>query len=131
MVKADGIEQITACLVLICVPLIGAEMFIQLGVKATLAIDGLTFLASAFFLFRIKMSEAVAKRSRLALADIVEGGRYLVKHPTALHLVALFFTSLLCVGLWLPLAPFFIRDFLGAPDRLLGLQMAVFGIGAA
>jgi predicted MFS family arabinose efflux permease len=41
----------------------------------------------------------------------------------------MFFVSLLCVGLWLPLAPFFITDFLRGSDRVLGFQFGMFGLG--
>jgi MFS family permease len=42
----------------------------------------------------------------------------------------LFFVSLLCAGLWTPLAPFFVRDYLGGTSRLLGWQFSAFGTGA-
>jgi MFS family permease len=64
------------------------------------------------------------------LDDIRSGWRYLRDNQLVLHLSVLFFISLLCAGLWTPLAPFFIRDHLGASTRVLGWQFAAFGGGA-
>jgi predicted MFS family arabinose efflux permease len=61
---------------------------------------------------------------------IKEGGRYLLRHPLALHLTFLLFVALSCTNLWIPLAPFFIRDQLGVSEQQMGWQFGLFGLGA-
>ena len=130
--KANGMEQSAANVVLIVGPVIGAELYTQLGLTATLVIDALSFAASALLIMNVKIREANSEDdgvSKFALTEITHGWRYLLRHAVARHLIGLSFVSLLCVGLWLPLVPSFIHNFLGGSDRILGLQMSVFGIG--
>jgi predicted MFS family arabinose efflux permease len=44
-------------------------------------------------------------------------------------LILLLGVSLLCGGLWIPLAPFFVREHLGGSERLFALQVGSFGAG--
>ena len=37
----------------------------------------------------------------------------------------------ICTSIWIPLAPFFIRDHLGGSEHILGWQLGLFGLGAA
>jgi predicted MFS family arabinose efflux permease len=66
-----------------------------------------------------------------AVSEIKEGGQYLLRHPLALQLTFLLFVALSCTSLWIPLAPFFIRDQLGVSEQLMGWQTGLFGLGAA
>lgn len=129
--EANGADQSATHLMLVLGPVIGAELFISLGLKATLLVDILTFLGSAFLITRIRMRATGQEYQglRSSISDVSAGWRYLREHRLALHLIALGFVSLICVGLWIPLAPFFIRDFLGGSDRVLGVQAGVFGLG--
>jgi DHA3 family macrolide efflux protein-like MFS transporter len=130
--RANGIEQSGNHLVLILGPFIGAELFTQVGLTATLLIDMATFLCSIILISRVHIRRTrgrVEKVAQSTVSDIVEGWKYIVRRQLVLLLLLLFFVSLLCVGLWLPLAPFFIRDFLKGSDRVLGLQLAMFGCG--
>lgn len=133
IVAANGYDHAAANVVMIAGPLAGTELLLSLGLRWTLAIDSLTFLASAILLAQVRLPRAAAAPDAgkvSAIDDIRSGWRYLQTHDRALHLSALLFISLLCAGVWTPLAPFFIRDHLGGSARLLGWQFAAFGAGA-
>lgn len=137
--RANGLVESTGNLVLIVGPLAGAELFLRVGIGPTLVVDAVSFVVSAVLVLGVgaaarRVAGATARRAldterASPLTDLREGWSYLVHHRLVLHLVLLFFVSLLCVGLWLPLAPFFIREFLGGSQRLLGVQTAAFGAG--
>lgn len=128
---ANGVEQAAGNLVLIVGPVLGAELLARWGLAVTLSVDALTFLASAALLAGLRLGGpggGVASGS--ALAGVREGWRYLSAHPLAPWMALLFFVSLLCTGLWLPLAPLFLRDSLDAGPANLGWQIGVFGLGS-
>ena len=132
LAAANGLEHSSGNLMMVFGPLLGAELFLNAGLTVTLWIDMLSFLASALLLTRLPLGtqrsgDAVNLSS--ARNDIREGWDYLSRTPVVLHLAMLLFVSMVCGGLWVPLAPFFIQDFLGASDRLLGFQLAAFGLG--
>lgn len=130
--RANSIEQAGNHVVLILGPFIGAELFMQAGLTAALLIDAATFLCSIILISRVTIRQAHGRAEsaeRSTVGDLIEGWNYIVHRQLVLLLLVLFFVSLLCVGLWLPLAPFFISDFLKGSDRVLGLQFAMFGCG--
>lgn len=130
--RANGIEQSSNNMVLILGPIIGAELFTRLGLKVALIIDMATFLGSMILIsqLRIRKAEGQAEVSAgSTLTNIIEGWRYIARRLLVRHVIIVFFVSLLCVGLWLPLAPFFVTDFLHGSDRVLGLQFGMFGLG--
>lgn len=65
-----------------------------------------------------------------APAGLLEGWRFLRQERRVLLLNGQLFVALVCTGLWLPLAPFFLRDHLGAPEPALGWQIGLFGAGS-
>jgi len=130
--RANGIEQSSKSMVLILGPIIGAELFTRLGLTIALVIDIATFLGSVILISRVRIRKAAGHGELAAhspLSNITEGWRYIVRSKLIRHLIIMFFVSLLCVGLWLPLAPFFITDFLKGSDRVLGFQFGMFGLG--
>jgi predicted MFS family arabinose efflux permease len=129
------LEQSAANLTLIAGPVLGALLLRRFGLKANLLFDAATFLVSALMVARVTIRQVERKQIDLSAAgavnEIREGGRYLLRHPLALHLTFLLFLALSCTSLWLPLAPFFIRDRLGVSEQLMGWQTGLFGLGAA
>jgi len=134
IVAANSWDQGAANLMFILGPALGTELFVALGLRWTLVLDGVTYLASAALLAGVHGCDdarsGVGGMLASAASDIRGGWRYLRSHDLVLHLSALFFVSLVCAGLWTPLAPFFVRDVLGGTTRLLGWQFAAFGAGA-
>ncbi len=135
---ANGLTRGTASLVLIGAPLVGAELYLGAGLAPTLLLDAGSFLASALLVAGMRIRPAAGEAAAEAaappgspLADLRAGWRYITAHGLVRHLMLLFFVSLSCAGLWLPLAPFFIREFLGGSERILSLQVSVFGAGGA
>ena len=132
LTKANSLEQSAANAVMILGPMTGAELFLRIGLKATLFVDICSYALSALLLTQITTRTTAQEKaglSQFSFREVTTGWRYLVRHQLARHLISLFFVSLLCVGLWLPLVPFFVNGFLGASDRVLGIQFAVFGVG--
>ena len=131
--QANGIDQSAMNLMLIAGPVIGAQLLLNVGLSTTLIIDSLSFLVSAWLVARVKTLRVeghIAERSTaLNLVQIKVGWQYFIRHRLARHLNLLFFVSLLCTGIWMPLAPFFIRQHLGASEHILGWQLGVFGTG--
>jgi MFS family permease len=135
LTRANGLEQSAANLTLIAGPVLGAILLRQFGLKANLLFDAASFLVSALMVARVTIRQVERKQIDLsatgAVNEIKEGGRYLLRHPLALHLTVLLFVALSCTSLWIPLAPFFIRDQLGGSEQLMGWQAGLFGLGAA
>jgi predicted MFS family arabinose efflux permease len=135
LTRANGLEQSAANLTLIAGPILGAILLRQFGLTASLLFDAASFLVSALMVARVRIRQVERRQIDLSAAgamnEIKEGGRYLWRHPLALHLTFLLFVALSCTSLWIPLAPFFIRDQLGASEQLMGWQAGLFGLGAA
>lgn len=135
LTRANALEQSAANLTLIAGPVLGAILLRQFGLTATLLFDAASFLVSALMLSRVTIRRVERKQIELSAAgavnEIKEGGQYLLRHPLALQLTFLLFVALSCTSLWIPLAPFFIRDQLGVSEHLLGWQTGLFGLGAA
>ena len=135
LIRANGLEQSAANLTLIAGPVLGAILLRQFGLTSTLLFDAASFLVSALMVARVTIRQVERKQIDLSAAsavnEIKEGGRYLLRHPLALHLTFSLFVALSCTSLWIPLAPFFIRDQLGASEQLMGWQAGLFGLGAA
>jgi MFS family permease len=133
---ANGADQAAANLMLVGGPVLGAELLLGAGLPATITADALSFLVSALLLWRLEVraprsldGEAPAAAGS-ALAATRAGWRYAAQHPLVPTLTFLLFVSLLCAGLWTPLAPFFLRGISGGSERLFGLQIGVTGAGA-
>lgn len=135
LTRANGLEQSAANLTLIAGPVLGAILLRQFGLTATLLFDAASFLVSALLVARVTIRQVERKQIDLspagAVNEIKEGSRYLLRHPLALHLTFSIFIALSCTSLWIPLAPFFIRDHLGVSEQLMGWQAGLFGLGAA
>lgn len=135
LTRANGLEQSAANFTLIAGPVLGAILLRQFGLTATLLFDATSFLVSALMVARVTIRQVERKQIDLsaagAMSEIKEGGRYLLRHPLALQLTFLLFVALSCTSLWIPLAPFFIREQLGVSEQLMGWQTGLFGLGAA
>jgi MFS family permease len=132
--SANGIDQSASSLTMVAGPIIGAELLILVGLQATLIVDALSFLASALLVAGVKSRPVVREYVELSLAATVQnvkaGWNYIAAHRLVLRLNVMVFVSLLCSGMWIPLAPSFVRDQLSGSNRLIGWQIGVFGLGA-
>ena len=131
---ANGVDQSASSLTMVAGPILGAELLILFGLKATLIVDALSFLASALLITRVKSGAAITRPLELTLTSAVEnlksGWSYIATHGLVLRLNAMVFVSLVCAGMWMPLAPSFVKDQLSGSSRLIGWQIGLFGLGA-
>lgn len=132
--SANGLDQSASSLTMVAGPVIGAELLIFVGLEATLIVDSLSFLASALLVARVKSRPLTREYVELSLATTVQnvkaGWNYIAAHPLVLRLNVMVFVSLLCAGMWMPLAPSFVKDQLSGSSRLVGWQIGIFGLGA-
>ena len=132
--RANGLDQSASSLTMVAGPIIGAELLLLLGLKATLIVDALSFLASALLVARVKSRSLPREHIALSLAGTLQnvkaGWTYVASHGLVLRLNVMVFVSLLCAGMWMPLAPSFVKDQLAASSRLIGWQIGIFGLGA-
>lgn len=132
--QANAIDQASNTVVLIVCPVAGAHLFLRYGLPIALVIDALSFLASAALLVGIALPSAPGasgSKRTWNLRDLAESWRAATEDVRIRVIVAVQLVSLICTGLWAPVAPFFIRDVLGASDVQLGWQFSAFGLGGA
>jgi predicted MFS family arabinose efflux permease len=132
LTRANAMDQTSSTLVMIAGPLLGAALFSAAGLKATLLLEALAFLASAALLVRVPVRHAhrvVPGPRQSMMSEIREGWRYIVSHRLVMHLMAATVMSMLCVGLWTPVAPSFVKGFLSASTNALAFQLFLFGGG--
>jgi MFS family permease len=133
LTEANALDRSSAGGVLVVGPVAGAALFAAFGLEMTLLVDAATFVLSAGFVALIQLPRQAQTQTEDQTSGyvlIVEGFRYIADHPLTSYLVAMTFLSVLCVGVWVPLAPFFIRDYLGASEEMLGWAIGSFGLGS-
>ena len=134
LADANGLDQSASNAVMILGPVLGAWLLSLSGLGVALRVDLASFLASALLVARVPIRRVADEGTGLSLAaataELRSGWRYLARHRLALQLNGLLFLALVCTSVWVPLAPFFIRDRLGGPEGALGWQLGVFGVGA-
>ena len=70
--SANGHDQSASSLTMVAGPIVGAELLILLGLKATLIVDALSFLASALLVARVKSRPITREDVELSLAASVQ-----------------------------------------------------------
>jgi predicted MFS family arabinose efflux permease len=129
---ANGLENISSSSTMILGPVVGAELFVRSGLTIALAIDAISYLMSAWLIngARIPQTESSSEFAPTRLKEeLINGWRYAVEHDFIARIATLLFVSIICGGLWFPLAPFFVRDVLETGPALVGWQISVFGLG--
>lgn len=132
--RANGLDQSASSLTMVAGPIVGAELLLFFGLEVTLIVDAFSFLASALLVARVKSRSLTRERVALSFASTLQnvkaGWSYITNHRLVLRLNVMVFVSLLCAGMWMPLAPSFVKDQLSASSRLIGWQIGIFGLGA-
>jgi DHA3 family macrolide efflux protein-like MFS transporter len=132
--RANGLDQSALNFTLVVGPVIGSELLVHLGLRTTLILDSLSFAASALLVARINsasLTSHISSRSfGSTISNVKAGWTYVATHNLVRHLNLLFFVSLFCAGMWMPLAPSFVQDYLAGSTQLIGWQIGVFGFGA-
>lgn len=130
---ANALDQTSHTILMIACPAAGAQMYMAWGLGTALTVDAASYVLSAVLIGRIHLlaGAAVNRAASWRFRDVAAGWRALSADSRVQCLVLLQFVSLLCTGLWMPLAPSFIRDVLGASDIQIGWQLSAFGLGGA
>jgi MFS family permease len=132
--RANSVLQGTASVTAIVGPAVGAHLMVHGGLALTLFVDALSYVASALLVARVRTRDAAGEHGpagRTSAAELAGGWRWLLRDEPARQLVLLMLVGTLCGGIWVPIAPFFVRDHLRASPSVLGLQVAAFGLGGA
>ncbi len=133
LAAANGLEQGTSNLIMIIGPIVGVQLFLAGGIRTLLVIDSVSYVLGAALMgfVSLRPGRAMSNQSIFATRQplLHSGWRVLCQQPVALQITLLYLVTQVCVGVWIPLAPFFVRDFLQGSDRVLGIQMGVFGLG--
>lgn len=133
LTQANAADRSAGAAVFVVGPIVGATLFTSGGLAATLVVDAATFALSAALIALVYIPPDPSRNPESILSrfsGIFDGLRYIARDPLVSYLVGFAFVSVLCVGVWTPLAPFFIQNFLDAPSESLGLALAAFGLGS-
>lgn len=131
LTDANALDQAAFSSVMILGPLSGAWLFVSMGLRPTLLLDALSFLLSGLLIMPVIIHKTEAASAREAVfKQMRQGWAYLAGHGVILHMLSLVGVSLLCVALWIPVAPLFLKQFLHVPDSAIGLQFGLFGLGS-
>ncbi len=127
---AYAIENTTFNLQVAIGPLIGGVLVAAGGADLALAIDALTFAASAAIVSRVRSRRAAVAEARGGLvAETREGIAYTLRHPVARALTISLFIAVSFLALDDVALPFLVRDTLGGGPVAYGLAFGAFGIG--
>jgi predicted MFS family arabinose efflux permease len=111
-------------------PVIGGVLVAAGGADLALAIDALTFLASAALVSRVRSRRtSVTSSDEGLLAQTREGIAYAARHPVARALTISLFIAIAFLALDDVALPFLVRDTLGGGPAAYGIAFGAFGIG--
>lgn len=119
--------------VMVVGPAIGGALAGFWGFAIAFFIDAITFLISAFYIWKIHYwapaptPEAISLKS--IFREIREGFRYVHQQPDVELIAYLVFFTMIAIGFLFPLLPEFNTHFLGGTDFTFGLITAFYGLG--
>ena len=131
--RANALDQTGNTVVMIVGPVVGAQLFVHWGLGVALIADAASFVLSALLIARIARLPRVEPGRPISwkYTDAIASWHAVAADARIPFVITVQFVSLLCTGLWAPLAPFFIRDVLRASQSQLGWQFSAFGAGGA
>ncbi|HZR11979.1 MAG TPA: MFS transporter [Acidimicrobiia bacterium] len=99
-------------------------------------VDGLTFLISAYIVFRLPIPHIDRHKGQRidwsqSVRDIVEGMRFIASHPIVRGVLIGLGAGLIGGGAMIPLGPVFAKVVLGGSSATFGFLMTALGMGAA
>lgn len=99
-------------------------------------VDGLTFLVSAFIVFRLPIPHIDRHEGQRidwsqSVRDIVEGMRFIASHPIVRGVLIGLGAGLIGAGAMIPLGPVFAKVVLTGSSATFGFLMTALGMGAA
>ena len=131
LVTANGRIQATFAGSTVLGPLVAGALLVALAVEQLLVVDAVTFLVSAVALSLIRrpFNASLSPRSTTIRQDIVEGLRYVLRHPVLRNISAMMaivnFVSVTAIAQLVLLA----KQRYAATDPEIGLLFAAGGVG--
>jgi MFS family permease len=126
----NGLDQSGTNVMILLAPVLGAELLLRGGIAATLIVDALLCVAMLVLSAGARIQKVTSQQPQSILREMTEGWRFVANHPTVGPLLLQFFVALICIGVWMPLAPFFIQERFGDSGRMLGWQLSTLSGGA-
>ncbi len=111
-------------------PTLGGYAMVWFGIAGNFLLNGLSFLAVIFALFRIRYPQPRYAAQGSIWRSLADGFHYVRQHQVMFALVALVGSASLLLFPFLTFIPFFAKMVLHVGERGLGLLMACSGIGA-
>ena len=138
LVTANAISGATWSIMLTLGAALGGFVVSLFGVKVAFILDALTYLLSAWFIFKIsypntKSEEPIKKNNSSGIKGLMEGRRYLISHPIVLAL-ALLKSGMAIKGGIMTLIPLFANRLWSDPAAVsaaVGIMFSSRGIGSA
>jgi MFS family permease len=132
LMDANSKLEMTSSTAQVAGPGIGGVLISALGAPFAVLIDALSFLGSAFFLLRTRVTEAVPRRSERdgVVAEVREGLAVVVHHPILGALARCSATTSLFSGMFLSVYVLYMTRDLRLGPVAVGLVFATGGVGS-
>ena len=133
VLKANSLMQTTVSIVKILAPLAGAAVLSTAGLTALIAVDIISFAASALTIILIRANMKVESQGIISFStivtDIKDGVRYIMKRKTVRTVLIAFMFLAFFEGIIEVLMLPYIKDILKAGEQGFGYAIAVQGAG--
>jgi MFS transporter, DHA1 family, staphyloferrin A biosynthesis exporter len=131
LVSAIALNSVGINMTRVLGPSLGGLLIAAVGVSSNFYIQALAYVGVASMVYQLQLPRLPrASRDNSVWRNLVEGLRYLVKHPTLRLQMALALIPVVIALPYISLLPIFARDVLGVGAEGYGLMMAAPGIGA-
>jgi MFS family permease len=111
-------------------PTLGGYAMVWVGMAGTFFLNGFSFLAVLWPLFRMRYPEERRERHASVLQSLRDGIAYVRRSPEMSAIVMLIASASLLLLPFITFIPYFAKDVLKVGERGLGFLMACSGIGA-
>jgi MFS family permease len=132
LIDANSKLELTSSTAQVAGPGLGGVLIGALGAPFAVVVDALSFLGSALFLLRTRVTEALPPRAERAgvVAEVREGLAVVIGHPILGALARCSATTSLFTGMFLAVYVLYMTRDLGLGPAAVGLVFATGGIGS-
>ena len=130
LMNAVSLNMLGMNLARLVMPALGGFMIEGFGFESTYFFMTAMYLISVFFIWLMPHTGTISLKGRGALADIIDGLKYVRHEATILMLLVLTFLTVLLSMPYMMLLPVFTEDILNVGAGGMGILISVSGIGA-